>query len=300
MFASSNLCAHATTNPCYDHTTCQQDHSTGQATCSSCPPGYKGDGITCVLVQQDPCSPTSNPCHPGSTCYAVNGLATCGPCPKGMSGNGKVCHQPMSRVKKIFVGLDDDPCVPNPCYGDCFQGFLHGYKCAPCPQDMSGDGIICSPLNPCSSNPCHPDVACLAVTTREYKCLNSPCKPNPCHHGVQCLETGLEHFVCGPCPAGMTGDGVNCTKDPCDPNPCPAGVKCLDMAGGKYKCGDCPPGHTGNGNECIKNVEENKRNFLDPCWPNPCYPGVQCVAIWEGNKPKFSCGLCPDGNLTLY
>ena len=39
----------------------------------------------------------------------------------------------------------------------------------------------------------------------------SRCRPSPCYSGVDCMET-YEHpgFRCGPCPAGMSGNGTHC------------------------------------------------------------------------------------------
>ncbi len=103
LFSSNNLCAHEETNPCFDRSLCVPEKHSGAALCTSCPPGYKGDGIFCEEVVVDPCGGDDNPCHPESSCNAVNGIATCGPCPENMTGNGKVCHK-------------KDPCADLPCY----------------------------------------------------------------------------------------------------------------------------------------------------------------------------------------
>lgn len=43
------------------------------------------------------------------------------------------------------------------------------------------------------------------------------CEENfqPCYPGIQCIDlkppADASGFVCGPCPAGLTGDGIECT-----------------------------------------------------------------------------------------
>ena len=73
-----------------------QVNTHGAVYCQSCPPGFKGDGISCYPVDReaDPCDKTStNPCYPGSKCQVVNGIVTCGPCPANMTGDGKICSE---------------------------------------------------------------------------------------------------------------------------------------------------------------------------------------------------------------
>ena len=98
----------------------------------------------------------------------------------------------------------------------------------------------------------------------------------------------------------MQGDGQVCVRQPrpvidyCSSNPCFRDVDCTNRFDG-FVCGNCPSGFEGNGEECKK--EKKAEPELDPCEPNPCFNGVKCVAVWEGMEAKFSCGLCPDGNL---
>lgn len=42
----------------------------------------------------------------------------------------------------------------------------------------------------------------------------SPCSRGPCYPGVQCFESihVSAGFVCGPCPAGLHGNGQKCTS----------------------------------------------------------------------------------------
>ena len=73
------------------------------------------------------------------------------------------------------------------------------------------------------------------------------CQPNPCYPGVQC-EMQDRNPVCGSCPPGFEGDGVNCTKmelvDHCSSNPCFPGSPCYNFHD-HFECGGCPEGFTG-------------------------------------------------------
>ena len=306
LFDERNLCAHAPTNPCFDKTLCVPAvGQEGAVTCSACPPGYKGDGISCRKVLRDPCT-VRNPCHPGSPCVSVNGVATCGPCPDGMSGNGKVCHR-----------HDDDPCrrlLRQPCFPGvaCVADPAgeSGYACGPCPTGLVGNGTHCVEvlplLDPCIPNPCFDGVECssgTATSTRRqdgFKCGPcplemtgdgvtcspvDPCISNPCHPGVACLALSTRQFACGPCPAGTVGDGTACVVSPCASDPCHPGVPCLDLGTEDFACGPCPTGLTGNGVVC-------KEKANNPCVPNPCFPGVSCS---RNGRDDFDCGGCPPG-----
>ena len=100
------MCDDLETNPCFDQSMCQVEH--GQVYCKACPPGHRGDGITCYPVKDNPCDKTStNPCYAGSKCQVVNGIITCGPCPSNMTGDGKLCYpcqdgEPCSR-ETLFI-----------------------------------------------------------------------------------------------------------------------------------------------------------------------------------------------------
>ena len=54
------------------------------------------------------------------------------------------------------------------------------------------------------------------------------CAADPCYPGVECTPTPTG-YVCGECPAGMTGDGelceplITCIDEPCFPT-----VECTD------------------------------------------------------------------------
>ena len=79
--------------------------------------------------------------------------------------------------------------------------------------------------------------------------------------GVECRDTE-RGYRCGPCPAGLTGDGRRGGCRPllpsCADRPCFPGVECRDTPSGA-RCGPCPAGYTGNGTHCEDIDEVNKR-----------------------------------------
>lgn len=60
-------------------------------------------------------------------------------------------------------------------------------------------------------------------------------------------------YRCGPCPAGMTGDGRRgqCkeVRPGCEARSCFPGVECYNTVDG-FRCGRCPQGYEGNGTHC--------------------------------------------------
>lgn len=73
-------------NTCFRGVTCR-DTSRGPV-CGSCPPGYKGDGKTCVL-DIITCAQVS--CYPGVICTDTPSGYKCGDCPPGYRGDGQSC-----------------------------------------------------------------------------------------------------------------------------------------------------------------------------------------------------------------
>ena len=288
-----HLCDDVETNPCFDQSMCQVDH--GQVYCQACPQGYRGDGITCYPVEDNPCDQTStNPCYPGSKCQVVNGIITCGPCPKNMTGDGKLCYpcqegQPCSRYNcpSGFIWQHNqcipEQCNPNPCYPGVQCEMQEGSPvCGSCPPGMIGDGETCSRQDHCSSNPCYP--------------------------GVQCYNYE-KTFQCGACPEGLTGNGLTCdpATDPCQPSPCFPGVPCVTVWEGRqamFACGLCPDGMVGDGIDCSPteigcpdgmNCTRRQTEFAVPCPDaNHCHPLVDCILNNE-TIPFITCGSCPDG-----
>ena len=71
------------------------------------------------------------------------------------------------------------------------------------------------------------------------------CLDLSCYPGVSSCLLRDGAAVCGPCPAGLLGDGVRCHADPCRENPCYASVDCIPRNLTSYECGPCPRGYIG-------------------------------------------------------
>ncbi|XP_018496596.2 cartilage oligomeric matrix protein [Galendromus occidentalis] len=111
------------------------------------------------------------------------------------------------------------------------------------------------------------------------------CSSHVCFPGVQCTETPSGP-TCGPCPAGLLGDGVKCRPSTtCRDRPCYPGVSCSDSERG-FSCGPCPHGMRGDGATC---------RWANRCSDLPCHPGVKCTNI--DTSPGFRCGQCPEGTV---
>ncbi|XP_075907986.1 thrombospondin-4-like isoform X2 [Petromyzon marinus] len=124
------------------------------------------------------------------------------------------------------------------------------------------------------------------------------CDRQPCSRGVACTDT--EHgFRCGPCPDGLTGDGVRCTDvDECaGAKPCFVGVECSNAFPG-YECGPCPAGYTGTATSGLGLAQANARpqvcHDIDECHDGKnggCVDNSICI----NTKGSFQCGPCGDG-----
>ena len=80
--------------------------------CGECPPGYTGDGETCVDVNE--CDDGNNGgCDALTTCTNnVGGLPTCGACPTGYKGSGTTgCKKPEPACSKTTAGAIPPPRV---------------------------------------------------------------------------------------------------------------------------------------------------------------------------------------------
>uniref|UniRef100_A0A8C5N0R0 Mucin-like protein n=1 Tax=Leptobrachium leishanense TaxID=445787 RepID=A0A8C5N0R0_9ANUR len=101
-------------------------------------------------------------------------------------------------------------------------------------------------------------------------------KPDPCTEGcfpgVECDKT----TGCGPCPAGLTGDGKHCSDvDECaQNNTCSPNAVCTNTWQ-SYNC-TCKQGFSGNGTYCTD---------INECLDKPCPEGATC----SNNEGGFTC-----------
>ncbi|XP_062439026.1 mucin-4 [Rhea pennata] len=108
--------------------------------------------------------------------------------------------------------------------------------------------------------------------------------PDPCAQGCFPGVSCHPRAGCGPCPAGLTGDGTHCADvDECARGTaCPANATCTNTAGG-YACA-CAPGEAGAGPGCTAACGSRA------CPPGYCSNGGRCRL--EPGTCVPSC-LCP-------
>lgn len=128
----------------------------------------------------------------------------------------------------------------------------------------------------------------------------SRCRPSPCYSGVDCMET-YEHpgFRCGPCPAGMSGNGTHCADiDECALSaPCFPGSQCVNAAPG-FRCTPCPRGYRGSAvwgvgvdyakasKQICTDIDECNDGNNGGCDPN---------AVCTNTEGSYRCGPCRSG-----
>ncbi|XP_069068700.1 mucin-4-like [Pleurodeles waltl] len=92
--------------------------------------------------------------------------------------------------------------------------------------------------------------------------------PDPCIQGCFPEVTCSDIKGCGPCPTGLTGDGISCgDTDECSmENSCSLNATCANTVG-SYKC-ECKPGFVGNGASC---------SDINECMKSPCHKDAICI-----------------------
>ncbi|MBM4346043.1 MAG: hypothetical protein FJ100_21930, partial [Deltaproteobacteria bacterium] len=182
----------------------------GQTLCT-CNPGFNGDGLSCVDL--DECALNTAGCHKNATCTNLPGSFGCA-CKVGWSGDGKACVD----IDECKLGTSG--CSTN---AKCINA-LGSYACE-CLPGYAGDGKNCNEDDECGSG--------VAGCHKEAICQNSP-----------------GGFVCK-CKAGFLGDGKACTDvDECATGTagCSKDAVCSNSPGA-FACA-CKPGFQGDGKVC--------------------------------------------------
>eukprot|EP00058_Branchiostoma_floridae_P009585 XP_002595073.1 hypothetical protein BRAFLDRAFT_90183 [Branchiostoma floridae] len=299
----------------------------GNTRCERCPTTYYclGDGVARPCGRCDPPSPT---CDRSPTEHSFGGASECSPCPPG-----RICQEGYAFNCSRYQYAD--PCNETYCppsCTDCETGYacLFGRKTL-CRAGLFGTGLtdFCQPCAPGSYNnqsgsagceccpagfystsgktecePCHPFTwsrgdctPCVGCNPGECPCLDR----EPCFEGVTCQNIDSATYRCGPCPPGLSGDGVTCVDiDECSlASPCFTNATCENSDPG-YQCGKCPVGYTGESSHGygLEHAQNSPQVCLDidECDVDNggCHEFAECI-----NTPgSYRCGNCVEGYIS--
>ncbi|KAM7358205.1 cubilin 2 [Cochliomyia hominivorax] len=204
------------TNPC--HSECI--NMPGSFKCGPCPPGYTGNGITCLDI--DECATNNGGCSllPKVRCINTEGSYVCASCPPGWLGDGRTCELAPSN------SCNDE----NICYPQAKCEYISDVASCTCPPGMFGHGF--GPRG-CHTNP-----------------LQDSCENHICQNNGTCVSSGRTTSCL--CPKGYSGALCE-ISDGCHPNPCENDGTCKPLGGKAYKC-SCQPGTTGKHCEVLRSV----------------------------------------------
>ncbi|XP_013116992.2 cubilin homolog [Stomoxys calcitrans] len=204
------------TNPC--HGACI--NLPGSFKCGPCPPGYTGNGMTCLDI--DECVTNNGGCslQPKVRCINTEGSHHCGRCPLGWVGDGHSCE----------LAPSNSCDVENICYAQAKCELISNVVTCTCPHGMFGHGF--------GPKGCEPSP------------LADSCEKHICQNNGTCLTRGRGTSCI--CPDGYSGALCE-TADSCHPNPCENGGSCKTQSNQSFKC-TCQRGSTGKRCEVVRSV----------------------------------------------
>eukprot|EP00058_Branchiostoma_floridae_P009584 XP_002595072.1 hypothetical protein BRAFLDRAFT_90181 [Branchiostoma floridae] len=293
-------------SPCFGDVTCQNINSSFYV-CGACPPGYSGDGVTCVDV--DECNITSA-CH--DYCENTNPGYVCGACPKGYSGDTAVAYGLDHALRHPQVCEDVDECAVD--NGGCHQyaecvNTMGSYRCGNCVEGYISDIYLgCIPEDLCQlgRHNCSSNATCLSLGNGKFRCKCNPgyggdgyrCGPDTDQDGwpdepVSCLTRWCKQdnciFVSNWDQKDTDGDGYG---DVCDTCPLLANQDQTDTDG------------DGTGDEC--DDDDDGDGLLDTSDPCPLLNDTQpdtdgdCVEDASDNCPNVSNTNQQDSDMDGY
>uniref|UniRef100_A0A8C2TH29 Nidogen 2 n=1 Tax=Coturnix japonica TaxID=93934 RepID=A0A8C2TH29_COTJA len=180
-------------NPCHDGThaceeTARCQPGTGLGYTCECAAGYRGDGRGCQDV--DECEEGLSQCGPFSVCLNVPGSYRC-ECHSGYqpAADGHGCVLLTPAADPCEAGRH--PCAPRD-RARCLPR-AGGQPACECLPGYAGDGRVCSDVDECTLNLCHPAAVCYN-TPGSFSCQ---CQPGYEGDGFQCTHGSSQQLT--PC-----------------------------------------------------------------------------------------------------
>ncbi|OCT66417.1 hypothetical protein XELAEV_18042667mg [Xenopus laevis] len=224
-------------NPCFAGVKCTS-FIDGSWKCGSCPPGYRGNGITCKDI--DECKEVPD------ACFTLNGVHRCENTEPGYN------------------------CLPCPPRFTGTQPFGKGI------EEAKANKQVCKPRNPCAdgTHDCHKNARCIYLGHYSDPMFRCECRPGYAGNGIICGEdTDLdgwpnENLTC------VDNATYHCLKDNCQfvYNPAQYDYDRDDVGD---RCDNCPYNHNpdqadtdrnGEGDACSVDIDgDGILNERDNC-----------------------------------
>ncbi|XP_048805081.1 nidogen-2 [Lagopus muta] len=288
-------------NPCHDGThaceeTARCQPGTGLGYTCECAAGYRGDGQGCKDV--DECEEGLSQCGPFSMCLNVPGSYRC-ECHSGYrpAEDGHGCVLPTPAADPCEVGRH--PCAPRD-RARCLPR-AGGQPACECLPGYAGDGRVCSDVDECTLNLCHPAAICYN-TPGSFSCQ---CQPGYEGDGFQCTHAQSSTQRLTPCEHERLYPRTPGHVPQCDeqgsyrPLQCHSGSGhcwCVDasgqeIAGTRTAAGSTPPrcGNPGSSQQLTPCEHERLYPRAVPPGPSPVGNGHVPQCDEQGNYRPLQC-----------
>eukprot|EP00731_Ephydatia_muelleri_P026831 Em0018g931a len=269
---------------------------------SSSPALYGGKICTGPSRQDEICNP--QPCPVDGYWKAWSEWSACSvTCNSGIQTSTRQCVPPLYGGKDcVGNGVQTRPCeLVAKCPIDCqWTDWGNWSRCS-----VTCDGGTQTRSRQFLVSAQYGGKACVGDSVQTAACNSQPCpnpckdRGNPCYNSfVTCTPISETKFQCGPCPVGLTGNGITCSPvNECNlTTPCFPGAQCTDQLLG-YSCGPCPPGYSGAGTGgpdlAYALTRQQKCSDIDECAArvSPCNSLRLCI----NTVGSYLCGPCPPG-----
>ncbi|XP_072194561.1 nidogen-2 isoform X1 [Excalfactoria chinensis] len=288
-------------NPCHDGThaceeTARCQPGTGLGYTCECAAGYRGDGRGCQDV--DECEEGLSQCGPFSVCLNVLGSYRC-ECHSGYqpAADGHGCVLLTPAADPCEAGRH--PCAPRD-RARCLPR-AGGQPACECLPGYAGDGRVCSDVDECTLNLCHPAAICYN-TPGSFSCQ---CQPGYEGDGFQCAHAQSSTQRLTPCEHEQLYPRTPGHVPQCDeqgsyrPLQCHSGSGhcwCVDssgqeIAGTRTAAGSTPPrcGNPGSSQQLTPCEHERLYPRAVPPGPSPVGNGHVPQCDEQGNYRPLQC-----------